>query len=298
MPILDGHMHLWERVAAWRGRAQTPARSLGRVSFAGKTMDMLPPAFADSTSPAHVAVAYMDRAGVDRAILVQEVLDGFLNEVVAAAVTAYPDRFIGEAMVDPRDGEASRGALETCLATGPFRGMKIPLPAFEGLVPDFRIDGALAQGWFDTCARHRAFVTIHPTMPARFAEPMRTVAERHGDIDFIIAHLGFPHEAGWEQTLALGHLPNVYFELAAVPLYFGDPFPCPRARAAIETAARTIGAHKILWGSDYPRTLNDLTYTQQLDVVRHSCTNLAREEKEMILGGTAATILEGTWPPS
>jgi len=291
MEIIDAHIHLWRRVPAWNGYHQTPRRAYGRVVINGRAMDMLPPSFVNSTSTAEMAIAHMDRHGVRRAIVVQELLDGFLDAVVIDAVRRFPERFVGESLPDPAAGAASTRRLERRLRAGQLRGIKIPLAGMKERAPGFDLDCPLAFDWFEVCRRHRAFVTIHPTPPAEFVRPMRFAAERFPDVPFLIAHGGLPNLPGWEAVLGLARQPNVFIELAALPYVFREAYPCPRSVAAIERMAAEVGPHKLLWGSDYPRTLTTLTYAQQIEVVSQGCKALAEADRALILGGTAERLL-------
>lgn len=291
MHIVDAHIHLWTRVPAWRGCAETPSPAYGQVVVEGQSRPMLPPSFVDSTSTAELAIAHMDRCGIARAVIVQETMDGFLDEVVGDAVRRYPDRFIGEALPDPRRGPASAEDLDRTLRDTPLRGIKIPLGGFQRLAAGFDLDGEIASAWFEVCSAHGGFVTIHPGPPDGFAGPLRTAAERFGGVAFIIAHLGLPDRPRWESVLEVAKLPNVYLELAAVPYLFKERYPCPRAAHVIEKAAATVGVEKLLWGSDYPRTLTDLTYQQQIEVVSLGCRNLSESDRERILGLNVERLL-------
>ena len=58
----------------------------------------------------------------------------------------------------------------------------------------------------------------------------------------------------------------------------------------MKQAVGAIGADKIMWGSDYPRTMLDFTYHQSLDWLRDGCEFLTDKEKSAILGGNAARL--------
>jgi len=288
MRIVDAHMHVWQRGPAWRGR-ETPERAYGRVVLDGTPRDMMPPAFVDGTSPPDVAVAYLDRWGVERGVLVQEWLEGFLNDQVAAAVAAYPDRFVGEALLDPTDADSAK-ELDRRLGAGELHGLKVPVGSLRRLDPHFEVDAPMCLRWLEICAAHGAFVTIHPQRGPEAAEAMRRVAERYESVRFLLAHMGMPDQAGWDRVLDLCRLPNVWMDISAVPFVFGEPFPCPRSQVVLQESVRRVGAEKFLWGSDYPRTLTDLTYGQMLDWVRVGCPDLDEAQKAQILGRNALRV--------
>jgi predicted TIM-barrel fold metal-dependent hydrolase len=47
-----------------------------------------------------------------------------------------------------------------------------------------------------------------------------------------------------------------------------------------------VGAEKLMWGSDYPRTMTAITYRMSLDFLRES-RELTENEKTRILGENA-----------
>ena len=288
MRIVDTHMHCWTRVPQWRG-AETPERAYGHVMLDGKLTPMMPPAFIDGTSPPDVAIAYMDRYGVERAVRVQELIEGFINGCVADCVAQYPDRLLGEAGLDQADADAT-AELDALLAAGRLQGMKLPIASQRRIDPEFDLDHPRCMEWLEVCAARGAFVTIHPLPPAQSAEPMRAAAERFEQITFIIAHMGLPNRPGWHTVLDLCRLPNVAMDISAVPFLFKEPFPCPQSQDVLQRAVQAVGADRFLWGSDYPRTLTDLTYGQMIDWVRTGCPDLSDDEKSLILGGNALRL--------
>ena len=55
---------------------------------------------------------------------------------------------------------------------------------------------------------------------------------------------------------------------------------------AIREAAGLVGMEKLMWGSDYPRTITAITYRMSYDFVVKS-NELSDEEKSLFLGGNA-----------
>ena len=64
----------------------------------------------------------------------------------------------------------------------------------------------------------------------------------------------------------------------------------PGAQAAFEEAVRQVGAEKLMWGSDFPRTMVDFTYEQTLDFLIDGCAFLSDTERAAILGGTTSRV--------
>ena len=66
----------------------------------------------------------------------------------------------------------------------------------------------------------------------------------------------------------------------------------PTPRTAVRFAIQEAGAYKIMWGSDYPRTLVDFSYKQNLEWLKGYLTP---REQELIFGEVAQTVYR--WQP-
>ena len=63
-------------------------------------------------------------------------------------------------------------------------------------------------------------------------------------------------------------------------------YPFDGAVRAIREAADAVGMEKLMWGSDYPRTITAITYRMSYDFILKS-KELTQEEKSMFLGENA-----------
>jgi L-fuconolactonase len=129
---------------------------------------------------------------------------------------------------------------------------------------------------------------------------VRAIAGRHSDLKIVIAHLGQPTPAAeadperwrlWREQIALGRLPNIWFDSAALPAYLpGETFPYPGAGRYLQLALEEIGPAKILWGTDLPGLLGHATYRQLLQLGRLHTQSLSPEEQAMVLGKNALRV--------
>jgi hypothetical protein len=69
-------------------------------------------------------------------------------------------------------------------------------------------------------------------------------------------------------------------------LYNSEFYPFPSAIRAIKEAAGLVGMEKLMWGSDYPRTITAITYRMSYDFVVKA-QKLTDEEKRLFLGENA-----------
>jgi len=69
-------------------------------------------------------------------------------------------------------------------------------------------------------------------------------------------------------------------------LYNTEFYPFPSAVRAIREAADLVGWDKLMWGSDYPRTITAITYRMSYDFITKS-PDLTEAQKAAFLGGNA-----------
>jgi hypothetical protein len=80
---------------------------------------------------------------------------------------------------------------------------------------------------------------------------------------------------------------NVMIESGGITwLYNSEFYPYPSAVRSIRQAADWVGMDRLMWGSDYPRTITAITYRMSYDFVLKS-KELTEAEKEAFLGANA-----------
>ena len=118
-------------------------------------------------------------------------------------------------------------------------------------------------------------------------EALRQLAEEFPDHRIAIGHFGMVTVAGWQKQIALAKNPNVYIESSRITwLFHKEYYPYPSAIQAIREAISICGIEKLMWGSDYPRTMTAITYLMSKDFIEKSDA-LTDAEKSMLLGGNA-----------
>ncbi len=107
------------------------------------------------------------------------------------------------------------------------------------------------------------------------------------DLRIAIGHFGMVTYPDWLQQIRLARHPNVYVESGGITWLFNAEFyPFPSAIKAIREAADLVGMEKLMWGSDYPRTITAITYKMSYDFILKS-DDLSESEKKMFLGENA-----------
>ena len=116
---------------------------------------------------------------------------------------------------------------------------------------------------------------------------MEEIIQECPNVKIAIGHFGMVTRAGWEDQIKLARHKNVYIESGGITWLFHDEFyPYPSAVEAILIAGELCGMEKLMWGSDYPRTMTAITYRMARDFVTKS-SRLSETEKRMFLGETA-----------
>ena len=285
MKIIDTHSHLWlTQDTSWTG---LPIRSLknGRSIFLGEEVQMIPPFIIDGVNSAEVFLSNMDYAQVSAAVVVQELIDGCQNDYLLEVSRKYPDRFITCGMCDYfTDGFAR---LAKSLIDKGFKG--IAIPGHRLILDNGRVmlDSPEMIDMFKLMEKEDVFLSITLADGDAQVGEMNTVIQECPDLRIAIGHFGMPTRENWLEQIKLAGHKNVYVESGGITWrYNSDFYPFKGAVKAIREAADTVGMEKLMWGSDYPRTITAITYRMSYDFIMKS-DELTEEEKSMFLGENA-----------
>jgi predicted TIM-barrel fold metal-dependent hydrolase len=96
----------------------------------------------------------------------------------------------------------------------------------------------------------------------------------------------------WREQISLARNEHVTIEMGGITwLYNSEFYPYPSAVRAIKEAAGLVGFDKLMWGSDYPRTITAITYRMSYDFILKT-PELRDEEKTLFLGENAARFYQ------
>ena len=103
-----------------------------------------------------------------------------------------------------------------------------------------------------------------------------------------IGHFGMVTTPSFEQQVLLAREgENVRIESGGITWLFNSEFyPYPSAVRSIRRAAELVGMDRLMWGSDYPRTITAITYRMSYDFICKS-KELTDDEKKAFLGENA-----------
>lgn len=274
MTIIDSHSHLWLRQDTVVDGHHIYPLGRGRAMFFGEERQMLPPFMTDGTNTAEVFLANMDYARVGGAVVVQEVIDGRQDEYLLDVQRRYPDRFFCCALKD----------IDNDPLTVPdgFRGVAVPgHRAHRGLVSDEMM------GFFKSLEKSGVILSMCLADDSDQIAQMREVIEECPDLKVAVGHFGMVTGEHWMEQIRLAHAPNVFVESGGITWLFNSEFyPFKGAVKAIREAADEVGMDKLMWGSDYPRTICAITYRMSYDFILKSDL-LSDDEKSAFLGSNA-----------
>ena len=289
MLLIDSHSHLWLRQdTTWNGMAIRTTKN-GRSMFLGEEVQMLPPFMIDGQNTAEVFLSNMDYAQVAAAVVVQEFIDGLQNSYLSEVSRRYPQRFFVCGMADYLHDGFFQQAKE--LIEQGFRGMAVPA---HRLLGRRLTDGEMMQ-MFRLMEERGVVLSITLADGDRQVAELREVIAECPRLKIAIGHLGMasppaspPWEnPDWQEQIKLARHENVYIETGGITwLYHSEFYPFPSAVRAIREAAELVGMEKMMWGSDYPRTITAITYRMSYDFLLGSPL-LSDSDKQLLLGENA-----------
>jgi predicted TIM-barrel fold metal-dependent hydrolase len=283
--IIDAHAHLWLHQDTEVNGMKIKTLEGGKSLFMGEVRQMIPPFIIDGRNTAEIFLSNMDYAQVSAAVITQEYIDGLQNEYLWEVQQNYPDRFLCCGMVDARQPGCYVQA-EALISQG-FGAIKIP--AHRLLLPEGRV--------YLTSDEMMKMFRLMEEKDILFSVDLADGAEQVAEMEEIIAecprlriavgHFGMVTRPGWHEQIKLARHEHVHIESGGITWLFNDEFyPFRGAVVAIKEAAGLVGMDKLMWGSDYPRTITAVTYRMSYDFVVKSGL-MTEDEKALFLGKNA-----------
>ncbi|MDR0385189.1 MAG: amidohydrolase [Prevotellaceae bacterium] len=283
--VIDAHAHLWLKQDTEVNGLEIRTLENGKSLFMGEIRQMLPPFITDGRNTAEIFLSNMDYAQVSAAVITQEYIDGLQNEYLWEVERKYPDRFMCCGMVDARRPGYFEHA-ETLVSQG-FKAIKLPA---ERLIMDDRrvlLTCDEMMRMFRLMEKNGVLFSVDLAPGAKQVSEMEEIIAECPDLKIAIGHFGMVTRPEWQQQIKLARHTNVMIESGGITWLFNDEFyPFKGAVWAIREAASLAGIEKLMWGSDYPRTITAITYRMSYDFVLKSDL-LTEEEKILFLGENA-----------
>lgn len=272
--IIDAHSHLWLRQDTWVDGKRILSLKNGRSIFLDQEVQMLPPFLVDGRNTAEVFLSNMDYAQVGGAVVVQELIDGCQNEYLQTVQKQYPDRFFCMGMAWNEE------ELEAVIRAG-LRGVAFPghriKQSLLALMPVFK-----------RMEKEGMVLSMCLADDGRQIAQMAEVIRECPALKVAIGHFGMPTTDSFRSQVMLAREGgNVMIESGGITwLYNSEFYPFPTAVRRIREAADWVGWDRLMWGSDYPRTITAITYKMSYDFVLKSGL-ISDPDKALFLGENA-----------
>ena len=276
-PTIDSQVHSYERNSPerpWAGTLQGPAEVTGD--------DM---------------VAAMDAVGVDGALLVSPFSMYRYDPSYALEVYAkHPGKF---GLIKPFDpgSESIFGEVAAWAATPGVVGARIMLTR-----EPFEADDAGLGRILLACAHAGIPVNIMGTGKLPLVSEL---ARRHPETRIVVDHVGLPQPneppappepfADIANVLSLAAFDNVAIKISGACTLAREPFPYPDIWEPLRKIFDAFGFERCMWGTDWTRAVNVLSYEQGVEAFRVT-DQLSDSERSALMGGALMKIYN--WSPA
>ena len=265
--IIDAHAHLWKKQNGLVNGKPVYDIGGGKSDFGGEIRQMMPPYMTDGENSVERLISNMDYAGVSGAVITQEYIDGNQNDYLIEAKKKNPDRIKICALYEEREmGDIS------C-----FDGIKICASRLKN-------ENLLEHLYpFELADKTGKFVSIDLADGDEQCGYMDEIIKMFPKLKIAVGHFGMVTREKWLSQIRLARHKNVFIESGGITWLFNSEFyPYPSAVEAIKEAANEVGFEKLMWGSDYPRTMTAITYKMSYDFICKS-DKISDKDKELFL---------------
>ena len=274
MKIIDAHAHLWKRQQGKvNGKDVFPVGD-GKSNFGGTIRQMMPPYMNDDENTVERFIANMNYAGVSGAVITQEEIDGNQDSYLLTAKDKFSNRIKICSLYEEGKPYATDG----------FDGIKLcagRLPT-QDLTKHYEV--------FETALKNNMFISIDLADGDAQTGSLLELIKQYPDLKIAIGHFGMVTRENWLEQIKLAREKNVFVESGGITWLFNSEFyPYPTAIKSIKEAADICGIEKLMWGSDYPRTMVEITYKMSFDFVLKS-KKLTDKEKLLFLSENAVNF--------
>lgn len=237
-------------------------------------------------------IAAMDAVGVDAAILVSVfTMYRFDSSYAEQVYRAHPTRFRLIKPVDPTDPSVNE-TIDQWVKTPGTVAIRIMLN--RGVSEDAADPGI--NRVLAAAARHN--IPVNLLCWGRL-DQVKQLAARNPDTRIVVDHLGLeqPYEppplaqpfGEIEKVLALAQHPNVVIKITGACTLSQKAYPYPDIWDPLARIFDAYGMERCLWGTDWTRAVQVLTYQQGVNAFKVT-DRLTRTEREALMGGNVEKI--------
>ena len=296
MNFFDAHHHLWD---------------LGALNYVWLKQLGVSKPFGDPTPiqkdylPQHFMVDVAEVEDVDLVGSAHIQVDGALADPVSEtswlsklSKSGIPSAIVGFVDLTREDAEA---VLKKHLSFDEFRGVRQIIGLLEqrpdlSFIKEHLLRNSSWQENFALLDKHNLSFDLQ-----LYPEQMKEAAEFLGNfpkVPIVIDHAGSPYDqadsgiSSWREGLSeLAKLPNIHIKLSGFGMYDSD-WSSESSLAIFQTILELFGAHRIMWGSNFPveRLMNSYSYC--LEQLFKWLKPLSNEDKNSIAFETAVSFYQ------
>jgi len=251
-------------------------------------------------------IAQMNYIGVKKAVLQHSHIYGKLHNYYYQAIKKYPERFIGLIQIDEAHAytEEQLTELSYCVNKLGLKGLYFePGGLFINNYKYKFYDDIYDPLWKEVDSLS---IPLYVGIDSKdYYEQMNgwfKILEKYPSLTIVVT-LGLPLQLGFKEDKPF--IPEiikrlvteykVYLEIA-YPISIGRNYEYPymEAQQLIRHLYNTLGANRLIWGSDIPNVERYCTYAQSLNYLKEHCNFLPKSDKELILGKNVIKIFSKT----
>jgi predicted TIM-barrel fold metal-dependent hydrolase len=231
----------------------------------------------------------MHANNVSRTVIIQVIHYKYDNSYLASVLKRYPQTFHGVCRVNPEDPTAPDHLTRLTEEQG-FHGVRLSPTA----APDSDwIRGPLMPPLWRRCAQLKVPMTI--LAPVTRMPDLVPLIEQNPDLTVVIDHMAdspLDHPEQLDLLLALARYPKVFVKISHMWSLSKQPYPYPDAQAQAKRLYQRFTAQRLMWGTDWPVSLKNITYAQAVALFRDHLNFLSPADHERVLYKTVQRV----WP--
>lgn len=267
MLVCDAQVHIWGANTPqrpWPARAEPHREPLGKDEL----------------------LAEMDKAGVDRVVIVPPSWEGDRNDLAIEAAIAHPGRFATMGRVDP-EAPGARDLVADWKKQPGMLGMR-----FTFHTPVLRqplLDGKFDWVWG---AAEKAGIPLMVLFHHQYMHLASDVAQRYPGLRLVLDHMGLSSAPGQtdaevfkdlDRLLAMARHPNVAVKASASPCYTQDKvYPFRAVHGHLRRVFDAFGPKRTFWGTDLSRL--PCTYRQGVTMFTEELPWLKGDDLAWVMG--------------
>jgi len=266
--LIDSHVHVWKHDPSF------PFAEGSHVPAQDASAEML--------------LGLMRTNGVARTVLIQVIHYRWDNRYIASVLKRYPQYFKGVCRVNPEDPTAPDHLSD--LTEQGFHGVRLsPSADADG---DW-IRGPLMPPLWRRCAELHVPMTV--LTPVTRLPDLVPLIERNPELTVVIDHMAdspVNQPEKLELLLALERYPRVFVKISHMWSLSKQSYPYPDAAEQVKRLYDKFGAERLMWGTDWPICLKQLSYARAVALFRDHLGFMPTKDHEQVLYKTVQRV----WP--